>query len=81
MDFAGDIPGVIKIGDKIIQPREVKPMIWAIPSFRWPESPSYKAVNYYYFDYGEFKGDEKITFILQEPEGEKRFEIDLSKYD
>ena len=81
VDFAGDIRGVIKIGDKVVQPREVKPMIWAIPSFRWPKSPSYKAANYYYFDYGEFKGNEKITFILQKPKGEKQFEIDLSKYD
>ncbi len=81
VNFAGDIRGVIKIGDKVIQPREFKPMIWAIPSFRWPKSPSYKAANYYYFDYEGFKGDEKITFILQKPEGEKRFKIDLSKYD
>lgn len=81
VDFAADIRGVIKIGDRVIQPVEVKPMVWAIPSLAWPQSPSYKAANYYYFDYGEKRGDEKITFILQKAEGEKRFEIDLSKYD
>ena len=81
VDFAGDIRGVIKIENKVIEPGEVKPMVWAIPSFVWPKSPSYKAANYYYFDYGEFKGNEKITFILKKPKGEKQFDIDLSKYD
>jgi hypothetical protein len=81
VNFATDIRGLIKIGDRVIQPAEVKPMVWAIPSLAWPRSPSYKAANYYYFDYGEKKGNEKITFILQKPQGEKRFEIDLSKYD
>ena len=59
----------------------VKPMVWAIPSLAWPQSPSYNAANYYHFDYRGIKGDEKITFILKKPGGEKRFEIDLSKYD
>jgi hypothetical protein len=81
VNFASDIHGLIKIGDRVIQPAEVKPMVWAIPSLVWPQSPSYKAANYYYFDYGGIKGNEKITFILQKPGGEKRFEIDLSKYD
>lgn len=81
VNFATDIRGVIKIGDRVIQPAEVKPMIWAIPSLAWPQSPSYRAANYYYFDYGEERGNEKITFILQKPGGEKRFDIDLSKYD
>lgn len=81
VDFAADIRGIIEIGDRVIQPVKVKPMIWAIPSLAWPQSPSYKAANYYYFDYGEEEGNEKITFILQKPGGEKRFEIDLSKYD
>jgi hypothetical protein len=81
VDFAADIRGVIKIGNRVIQPFEVKPMVWAIPSLSWPQSPSYKAANYYYFDYWEIKGNEKVTFILQKPRGEKRFEIDLSKYD
>ncbi len=81
VNFATDIRGVIKIGDRVIRPVEVKPMVWAIPSLAWPQSPSYKAANYYYFDYGKKKGNEKITFILQKPRGEKRFEIDLSKYD
>jgi hypothetical protein len=81
VNFASDIYGMIKIGDRVIQPAEVKPMVWAIPSLAWPQSPSYKAANYYYFDYGGIKGNEKITFILQKAGGEKRFEIDLSKYD
>ena len=81
VNFATNIRGVIKIGDRVIQPVEVKPMVWAIPSLAWPQSPSYKAANYYFFDYGKKKGNEKITFILQKPRGEKRFEIDLSKYD
>jgi hypothetical protein len=81
VNFATDIRGVIKIGDRVIEPAEVKPMVWAIPSLAWPQSPSYKAANYYYFDYLGIKGNEKITFILQNPSGEKTFEIDLSKYD
>jgi hypothetical protein len=81
VNFATDIRGVIEIGGRVIQPVEVKPMVWAIPSLAWPQSPSYKAANYYYFDYGEKNGNEKITFILQKPGGETRFEIDLSKYD
>ncbi len=81
VNFATDIRGLIEIGDRVIQPVEVKPMVWAIPSLAWPQSPSYKAANYYYFEYGEQKGDEKITFILQKPGGESRFAIDLSKYD
>ena len=81
VNFATDIHGLIKIGDKVIQPAEVKPMVWAIPSLAWPQSPSYNAANYYHFDYRGIKGDEKITFILKKPGGEKRFEIDLSKYD
>ena len=81
VNFATDIHGVIEIGGRVIQPVEVKPMVWAIPSLAWPQSPSYKAANYYYFDYGEKKGNEKITFILQKQGGETRFEIDLSKYD
>ena len=34
----------------------VKPMVWAIPSLAWPQSPSYKAANHYYFDYRGIKG-------------------------
>lgn len=81
VNFATDILGVIEIGGKIIQPVEVKPMLWAIPSLAWPQSPSYKAANYYYFDYAEKKGNEKIIFILKKQGGERRFEIDLSNYD
>ncbi len=81
VNFATDVRGVIKIGDRVIEPVEVKPMVWAIPSLSWPQSPAYKAANYYYFDYAEQKGDEKVTFILQKPDGERRFDIDLSKYD
>lgn len=86
-NFAKYIDGEIRIGGwlglggKTIQPVKSIKEAWAVPTMIWPESPSWKIANKYFFSYDQFKGDEKVTFVLKRPEGEEEFKLDLSKYE
>lgn len=80
-NFAKYIDGGIRVGEKTVQPVKAIKEVWAVPTMKWPESPSWKIANKYFFSYDQFKGDEKVIFILKRPGEEKEFRLDLSKYE
>lgn len=78
IDFAADIPAVIKVNGKVIHPIDTIPQRLANISSSWPEWPAYWAQNIYIFDTKHIPRNAKIWFILIRLLGEEKFHVDLS---
>lgn len=80
IDFAKDYHMVIKQGEKVIQPVNVKTDKWGRATLAWPYSPKYSAFTQARFLYSEIDPHAKTTIILIKDLGESRFEVDFSRY-
>jgi len=77
IDFAANIPAVIKVNGKVIHPIETIPQRLAHLSSSWPEYPAYRAENIYVFDTKHIPRNAEIWFVLIRPLGEEEFYVPL----
>lgn len=78
--FAKNYRIVLKQGEKLIQPVEVKADGLACKTAFFPKSPSFSACVEARFLYSEIDPKAKTTIILVKDQGESRFEVDFSRY-
>lgn len=77
INFAADIPAVIKVNGKVIHPIATMPQSLADTSSSWPEWPAYWAKNVYVFDTKHIPRNVNIQFVLIRPSGEEEFYVYL----